>query len=73
VNRDPGPGRAAIAAIILGILYAEGGVFRAFSSLIILAILITRPAPGQPSVLQGLIEYINNGLTGAAAPQGVMP
>ena len=62
--KDPGPLSALVVAVIVAVLYTEGGAFQAFAGLIILAVLITRIG-GQPSILEGLLQQLNLLLSGA--------
>lgn len=55
--KDYGPGAAALVALIIAVLYAEGGPYRAVASLIILAVLIT-PIGGK-SLLVGLLDTLD--------------
>jgi hypothetical protein len=60
--REPGPITALLIAAAVAALYSQGGAAQAFAALILLAVLIT-PVAGQPSLLQGLLGYLNQILT----------
>lgn len=60
--KDPGPIAALTVALIVAALYSQGGVFQVFAGLILLAVLLT-PVDGQRSLLQGMLEYLNEILT----------
>jgi Na+/H+ antiporter NhaC len=58
-RKEPGPLAALTVAIVVAVAYTQGGVFTAAASLILLAVLIT-PVRGQPSLLQGGLQYLGN-------------
>jgi hypothetical protein len=60
--KDYGPGAALAVAIIVAILYEQGGGFQYVASLIILAVLIT-PINGK-SLVVDLLEFLNSQLKG---------
>ena len=70
--KDYGPGAAGLVALIIAVLYAEGGPYRTIASLIILAVLIT-PVNGK-SLLVGILETLDqtlkSGLTTPQIPKG---
>lgn len=57
---DYGPGAALTVAVLIGIMYEQGGALRLLASLIILAVLIT-PVNGK-SLLVQLLDYLNTQL-----------
>jgi hypothetical protein len=71
------PGAAALVALIVGILYAEGGVYRIYASLIILAILITPVSTGvgteKKSLLLALLETLDGILATSLESAGTLP
>jgi hypothetical protein len=62
---DPGPAAAALVALIVAVMYAEGGLFRPLATIIILAVLITPPGGGKDSVISGLLKFLNDTIAGA--------
>lgn len=59
---DPGPGRALVAAVALGALWAVGGPARVLAGVTLLALLVT-PLSGT-SALRGLAEVFDATIMG---------
>lgn len=59
--KEPGPITALLVALAVAVMYTHEQT-RVFAGLILLAVLLT-PAHGQPSMLQGLLQYLNQLLT----------
>jgi Na+/H+ antiporter NhaC len=62
MRHAPGPWSALAVAVIVAVMYAQGGVFQTIAALIILAVLIT-PVNNQPSLLEGGLKYLDMLLT----------
>lgn len=62
-GRDPGPGRALLAAAIVGVLWAQGGALRVVAGMVLAAVLLSRGPDGK-SMLQVLSEGVQALLEG---------
>jgi hypothetical protein len=59
MRRDPGAGRALLAAVVVGLLWAQGGALRTVAGLFLLVALAT-PGPDGKSLLQVSVEQVQS-------------
>lgn len=62
MKHDPGPISALTVALIIGVLYTQGGIGQLVASLLILAVLLA-PHGDKGSLLSDLLHYLNRLLT----------
>ena len=60
--KDPGPVSALVVALIIAVMYSQGGIWQVLASLILLSVLIT-PVQGSDSLLTGMLKYLGELLT----------
>jgi hypothetical protein len=59
MRTDPGTGRALLAAVVVGLLWAQGGALRTIAGLFLIVALAT-PGPDGKSLLQVSVEQVQS-------------